>query len=145
YQALLTLDLPLDRRLERDNYRISLINFEQSVRALQSLEDRVKQDVRGRLRGLHEARESVQIQATAVTLAEKRVHSTGLFLQAGRAEVRDVLEAQEALLSAQNALTAAIVAYRVTELELQRDMGVLTVDDKGMWQEYRPGDEHDTD
>jgi outer membrane protein TolC len=140
YQALLTLDLPLDRQIERDNYRISLVNFEQAVRAQQALEDTIKQNVRDDLRNLMEARESVQIQAKAVKLAEKRVRSTGLFLQAGRAQVRDVLDAQEALLSAQNALTAAVVGYRVAELSLQRDMGVLMVNEKGLWQEYRPGD-----
>jgi len=145
YQALLTLDLPIDRRVERDNYRISLVNLEQAVRAQQSLEDRVKQDVRNRLRDLLDARESVQIQAKAVKLAEKRVRSTDLFLQAGRAQVRDLLEAQEALLSAQNALTAAVVGYRVAELELQRDMGVLMVNEKGLWQEYRPGDTYVTE
>ena len=49
---------------------------------------------------------------------------------------RDVLEAQESLLSAQNSLTAALVSYRIAELELQRDMGVLEVDWKGNWREY---------
>jgi outer membrane protein TolC len=145
YQALLTLDLPIDRQVERDNYRISLVNLEQAVRAQQMVEDRIKQDVRGKLRDLLDARESVQIQAKAVKLAEKRVHSTNLFLQAGRAQVRDILDAQEALLSAQNALTAAVVGYRVSELELQRDMGVLTVNEKGLWNEYRPGDPNATE
>ncbi len=72
-------------------------------------------------------------------LAKRRVKSTELFLQAGRAEIRDILEAQESLASAQNALTAALVNYRVAELELQRDMGVLEVDEKGNWREYQPG------
>jgi len=71
-------------------------------------------------------------------VARRRVDSTDLFLQAGRAQIRDLLEAQESLISAQNALTAALVAYRVTELELQRDMGVLHVDANGLWQEYQP-------
>ena len=59
-----------------------------------------------------------------------------MFLEAGRAEIRDVLEAEESLVSAQNALSAALVAYRVGELELQRDMGVLEVDEEGLWKEY---------
>ncbi|MGB2823773.1 MAG: TolC family protein, partial [Phycisphaerae bacterium] len=67
-----------------------------------------------------------------------RVTSTDLFLEAGRAAIRDVLEAQEALVQAQNSLTAALVAYRIAELELQRDMGVLEVNEKGLWREYRP-------
>jgi outer membrane protein TolC len=145
YDALLTLDLPIDRLKERDNYRISLVNLEQAVRAQQKVEDGIKQDVRSRLRDLLDARESVQIQAKAAKLAEKRVRSTNLFLQAGRAQVRDILDAQASLLLAQNALTVAVVGYRVAELALQRDMGVLTVDEKGLWTEYKPGDPNATE
>lgn len=65
--------------------------------------------------------------------------SSNLYLQAGLAEIRDLLEAQEALISAQNAVTSALVAYRVAELELQRDMGVLEVNEEGIWREYVPG------
>jgi outer membrane protein TolC len=61
-----------------------------------------------------------------------------MLLEAGRVQIRDILEAQEALLSAQNALTAAVINYRITELELQRDMGLLKVDEKGLWQEFDP-------
>ena len=71
-------------------------------------------------------------------LARRRVTSTELFLEAGRAEIRDILEAQEALVQAQDSLTAALVDYRSAELELQRDMGVLEIDEKGLWREYRP-------
>ena len=71
-------------------------------------------------------------------LAQRRVASTNLFLEAGRAEIRDLLEAQEALVTAQNALTAALVSYRVNELALQRDLGVLEVDHQGLWREYTP-------
>ena len=59
-------------------------------------------------------------------------------LEAGRAQIRDILEAQEALLSAQNALTAAVINYQVTELELQRDVGLLEVDEKGLWRKFDP-------
>ena len=58
------------------------------------------------------------------------------FLQAGRAAIRDVLEAEEALISARDALTSALVAYRVADLNLQRDMAVLRVSEDGLWQEF---------
>jgi outer membrane protein TolC len=90
------------------------------------------------LRSLFEARENLFIQAQAVRLAQKRVKSVNLFLEAGRAQMRDLLEAQDSLLGAQNSLTSAVVNYRVTELELQRDMGLLKVDENGLWQEYSP-------
>lgn len=138
YSALVGLDLPLERTAERNLYRISLIDFERAVRDYQELEDRIKLEVRDNLRDLLEARESLRIQAKSVSVAARRVASTDLFLQAGRAEIRDVLEAEEALLSAQNSLTSALVQYRVAELSLQRDLGVLQVDEKGLWQEFVP-------
>ena len=137
YTGSLDLDLPLQRLPERNAYRQSLIDLEQAVRELQQTEDTVKQEVRNDLRNLLESRENVKIQAQAVELAQRRVKSTALFLQAGRAEVRDVLEAQNALLVAQNALTAALVSYRIAELGVQRDMGVLNVTETGMWDEFK--------
>ena len=62
----------------------------------------------------------------------------GTLIDAGRADTRDILEAQEALLAAQNGVTAALVGYRIAELELQRDMGVLSVNHQGEWSEYAP-------
>ena len=138
FSALLTLDLPFERTAEAVTYRNRFIELEQAVRNVQSLEDTVKLSVRNGLRDLFEARETLYIQARAVSLALKRVKSITLFMDAGRAETRDLLEAQNALLAAQNDLTSARVNYRIAELEIQRDMGVLTVTDAGLWQEYSP-------
>lgn len=138
YNALLRFDLPLERTAERNNYRSQLISLERSVRDVQELEDSIKLDVRSQLRDMLESRESLRIQAQAVALAQRRVDSTSLLLKLGRAEIRDVLEAQEALLSAQNALTSALVNYRVSELQLQANLGLLEVDETGLWKEYRP-------
>lgn len=135
YSALLTMDLALERTAERNAYRSSLIRFEQAVRDVQQLEDQVKLEVRNGLSRLLEAREGIRIQAEAVRVAERRVASTNLFLEAGRAEIRDLLEAQDALVNAQNALTAALVNYRVNELSLQRDLGRLEVNEQGLWRE----------
>ena len=138
YTARIDLDLPFERTRERNQYRQSLINLEESVRSLQNLEDQVKLQVRGNLRSLLESRESVRIQSKAVYLAKRRVDSTNLFLEAGRAEIRDLLDAQEDLVSARNSLTSALINYRIAELELQQNMGVLQVGASGLWTEYIP-------
>jgi outer membrane protein TolC len=138
YSALLTLDLPFERTAERNAYRNGFITLERAVRDVQILEDEIKMSIRSKLRDMLESRESLQIQARSVKLAQKRVRSTNMFLEAGRAEIRDLLEAREDLLSAQNALTSAITQYRVAELELQRDMGVLIIDEHGIWKEFSP-------
>jgi outer membrane protein TolC len=138
FDALLTVDLPFERTAEAVTYRNSFILLEQAVRDVQRLEDSAKLAVRSRLSELMEARETLSIQAKAVSLAVKRVKSITLFMDAGRAETRDLLEAQDALLAARMGLTSARVNYRIAELEIQRDMGVLAVTDTGLWQEYSP-------
>ncbi len=135
YTADLLLDLPLERTAERDAYRESYILLEEAVRDAQRLEDRIKLEVRDALRNLVEAREGVHIQEQAVRLAVGRVASTNLLLDAGRAQVRDVLEAQEDLVSARDDFTETVIRYRVAELELQRDAGVLVVGSDGLWTE----------
>jgi outer membrane protein TolC len=139
YSAGFALDLPWERTEEQNAYRNSYIILQRSVRIVQQLEDQIKFEVRNELRNLLEARENYIIQTQGVNLARRRTESTELFLNAGRAQVRDVLEAQQALVSAQNALTAALVSYRISELELQRDMGILKIDHKGVWSEFKPG------
>jgi outer membrane protein TolC len=138
YSGSVTSDLPWERTAERNAYRTSYITLEQDARFVQALEDNIKLAIRGALRTLAAMRRSFVIQSSAVDLATTRVKSTELFLEAGRAEIRDLLEAQEALVQAQDAMTAALVNYRIAELQLQRDMGVLEVDEKGLWREYRP-------
>jgi len=139
YGALLSLDLPFERTAERNAYRESFIALDASVRGVQELEDQIKLSIRDALRTLTTARESIRIQAQSVVVAQKRVRSINLFLEAGRAEIRDLLEAEEALFSAQNDLTAAVVDYRIAELRLQQDMGLLAVDERGLWKEFVPG------
>lgn len=144
-------DLPLERTAERNDYRNSLIAFEEAVRDVQELEDQIKNSVREDLRNLKLSRATVTIQARAVEVARRRLESTSMFLEAGRAETRDVLEAEQSLVSAQNALTRAIVDYRISELQLQSDMDLLAIDTNGLWREYAPAqpetkdDSHDTD
>ena len=143
YSAALKADLPLKRTAERNQYRASLLDFERSIRDVQELEDQIKLAVRDELRTLMENRETVVIQATSVEVARRRLDSTTMFLEAGRAQIRDVLEAEESLVSAQNALSTALVSYRVGELQLQRDMGVLEIDEEGLWKEYVPANGQD--
>lgn len=146
YSALISMDLPIERTAERNAYRNSLINLERAARSLQSLEEQIKLSIRSELRSLLESREALKIQAQSVTVAEKRVRSSTVFLEAGRIEIRDLLDAQDSLLQAQNSLTAAVINYRIAELEIQRDMGLLEVDEQGLWREFNPEDiDHDSE
>lgn len=143
YDAALAMDLPFERTSQRNAYRQSLLSLERATRNVQALEDQIKVAIRDGLRSLLENRETLKIQVRSVAVAQRRVRMTDLLLEAGRAQMRDVLDAQAALLSAQNSLTRAVVQYRTAELELQRDMDVLQVNEKGLWQEFKPEDIED--
>jgi outer membrane protein TolC len=137
YSALLGLDLPIERTAQRNNYRESLINLEQTTRSVQTLEDSIKTAIRNELRTLLQARENLKISAQSVVIAENSVANQELSLDAGRALMRDLLEAQDALLSARNNLTSAVIQYRTAELQLQRDLDMLEITDKG-FKELKP-------
>ncbi len=140
----LGLDLPIDRIPERNAYRNTLIQLEASRRALEESADRVTSDLRDALRRLDAARASFRIQSGSVVLAERRVESAVLNLEAGRASTRDVLEAQESLLSAQNTLASALTDTILAGLFLYRDMELLEVTEGGIevlvLAEERPGE-----
>ena len=138
YNMGLDLELPLERTAERNAYRNSYIALEQAVRSLQAFEDQIKLSIRTRLTELLQAREALKTQTQAVIVAERRVSSTEMLLEAGRVEIRDVLDASSSLTRARNALTSALVRYRVAELAIQRDLGVLEVNEEGLWREYTP-------
>ena len=56
--------------------------------------------------------------------------------------MRDILEAESAMLSARNALCSAVIQWHISELALRRDMGVLDISDAGMWL-VDNGEKHD--
>lgn len=133
YSAGLSLELPLDRKAARNNYRQALINYEVAKRKLVEQIDRTKLEVRNAIRNLEQAEQSYQIQKNSLSLAERRVESTSLLQQAGRASTRDVLDARDALLEAQNALTSALVDHYYARLDLYLAMEAIKIDDNGIW------------
>jgi len=128
----LVLELPFERLPERNAFRSAIISLDAAQRSAVALEDAIVADLRDALRNLESRAEDYRIQVNALQLNQSRVASSDLNLQAGRAQTRDVLEAQEDLVSAQNALTAALVDYYLAALGLYRDMEALRVDASGL-------------
>ncbi|MBL8801110.1 MAG: TolC family protein [Planctomycetes bacterium] len=128
----LNVNLPIDLISQRNAYRETLITLERAKRAEVELADSIRVALRDELRQATALLETLRIQANAVTLAERRIESTRLNQQAGRAETRDILEAQEALRQANNALISARVDYHLARLNLWRDMELLRVDESGV-------------
>jgi outer membrane protein TolC len=129
----LQLDLPIDRLLERNAYRSSLLAFERQIRTLALFLDNVRNAIREDLRTLEQARQNYEIQRVAQDLAGRRVDNMRILQQAGQAIIRDVLDAQSDLLSANNAVTLTLLNYHLTRLRLLRDLGIMKSDDEKFW------------
>jgi len=126
-------DLPLDRKSQRNNYRLALIALQQQQRQYGAEVDNVKLQVRDAYRLLQQTAEQYRIQKNSLDLARQRVESNELLLNAGRVTVRILLESQDALVQAENAVTAALVSHLDAKLSFYRDVGVLQVKPDGMW------------
>ena len=135
YGVGLDLDLPFDRRSERNNYVSTQIAAERERREASLFEDSVRLTVRDAYRRLRRERESLTIQSASVDLAEERVASTQALRDAGRSETRDLLESQDALIEARNAYTEALINFRIARLEFHRDTGTLRVSPRGEFRE----------
>lgn len=129
----LQLNLPLNRLPERNNYRATLVTFEAQLRSLTQTLDTLRDSIERGLRTLRQRRQNYIIQRNALELANRRVASTMLLMQAGRAEVRDLVEAQDAQIAAQNAVTAALVEHQDARLQLMLAIGVLQSEQDKFW------------
>ncbi|MBN9689610.1 MAG: TolC family protein [Verrucomicrobia bacterium] len=127
------LDLPLNRVRERNNYRASLIAFESELRSLTLALDQLREEINRGMRTLEQRRQNYEIQKNALALANRRVESTELLLQAGRAEVRDLVDAQDSQIASQNAVTVALVDYQEVRLQLMLNLGILNTSQSQFW------------
>jgi hypothetical protein len=155
-RAGIEFDAPLTRLAERNNYRQSLIEYNQARRAYYTFVDRVSQSLRGTLRTIElnqvnfELRRSaVHTALTQVDLARKqllapiRPNVEGA-VGAPSAAVsgsqsgdlgRDLVTALADLTQVQNDFLSVWLNYRVLRMGLDLDLGVMQVDHNGMWVE----------
>ena len=129
------LDTPLNRRLQRNNFRIALINYNVGLRNLMAAEDTIKLDVREDLRQLQLDRNQYTIAVASAALAYERVISTRLRLQLGIQNVaaRDFLESQQAYTASLLSIARTHVNYISDRLELFFDLEAFNVDQLGNW------------
>ncbi|MEM7808596.1 MAG: TolC family protein, partial [Planctomycetota bacterium] len=135
YGLGLRLDLPIERTAERNRYRRSIIDLERAVRSAQQVEDGVKADVLRRLRALRTAGDDLRIQFESIRVADRRVEAATLLVELGRGNTFDITDALDDLTEAEDDFTQSLVDYRLAELELQRDTGVLSVGPDGLYEE----------
>jgi len=129
------LDTPLNRRLQRNNFRVALISYNVGLRNLMAAEDSIKLDIREDLRQLALDRNQYTIAVASAALAYERVISTRLRLQFAVQNVaaRDFLESQQAYTNALSAIARQHVNYITDRTELFFDLEAFDVDQWGHW------------
>lgn len=131
----LNLNLPVNMTPQRNAYRNALISRERQARAVVEAEDRIRLDLRNLRRNLDSALASLRIQEGAVILAERRVEGADLSLQAGRSSTRDLLEAREDLVEAQNQSIFQLTDLTLAGLDYLLAIERLRVDETGIYVE----------
>jgi outer membrane protein TolC len=133
--AGIVYDLPLDRVRERNTYRAAQIAHTRTLRDFDEFEDTLAVNLRNRFRTLRRIELSLQIQRESIRDEERNLVIAKLLFERGENSNRDVVEAEESLLEAQNALVREQVTYEIERLNVLRDMGILFIDEDGMWTE----------
>jgi outer membrane protein TolC len=131
----LGLDLPLNKISERNNYRISLINADQARRDFTVAVDNIKLQIADDWRNIDEAKRTYEIRELGVQIASRRVEEQRLRQELGSGTSRDLVDAENDLISSKNQRTAALVNHFIARLGFYRDMGVLWIKDSGLWEE----------
>jgi outer membrane protein TolC len=133
YTAGVRIDPPIDRLRERNNYRATLISFESQLRSLSLTLDNYKDRIERGLRTIEQARLNYLSGLESLRVAERRVDSDSMQLEAGRVSVRDLRESQDQLIEAQNGLAVLYADYLAARLGLMVNMGVLDTDQPKFW------------
>jgi outer membrane protein TolC len=136
-QLSMTLDLPLNRKVQRNAYRLALIDYQAALRSLAAAEDNIKLAVRNDQRDLALARVQYLISVASAALAAERVLSTRLELALGFPGVaaRDFLEAQDDYRAAVGAVADNHIGYLVDRTQFFLDLELMQLDASGFWRE----------
>lgn len=154
-QAGLRFDSPIVRQAERNNYRETLIRYQQARRNYYRFEDEVNRNLRQSIRGINLNkilfelnRRNVQVQIIQVEQARLRLNEPARIQQGGgrssfsNTVAQDLLRAIQGLQSVQDRFLNVWVSYEVGRRNLDFDLGTMQLDESGRW--IDPGDIDET-
>ncbi|MBI2823078.1 MAG: TolC family protein [Planctomycetia bacterium] len=143
-------DAPLTRMNERNLYRQSLIDYQQARRRYMLFVDTVHQLLRQEIRQIDLNQLNFELLRAAVGVAIEKVDLSRLKLmqppapgeQAAFSDTfaRDLLTSLNDLLNVQNDFMSVWVNYEVQRIGLDFDMGIMQLDDRGVWIDPGPID-----
>lgn len=145
-QVGLQMQAPLDQVQVRNLYRQSLVNYQQARRAYMLLEDQVKFDIRNGWRQLRlnaqnfETTRFLVRQAALqldINVANNSNPKTQVAGQGGTTNLGatglNLIQAVNALQSAQNNLIQIWTQYERNRINIYRDMDIMEIDERGLW------------
>lgn len=133
WEGAIDLDLPLDRKAQRNIYRTSLVFLDRAKRANELAIDRAKFDIYDGFRAIDQARINFEVAEQQVALAESRVEEQELRQELGQGDAQDLVDARIDLLNARNQRTSTVIDHTLARMRLWRDMGILYVSEDGSW------------
>ncbi len=147
--AGLRFDTPFNRRVERNDFRQQMIFYQQARRQMIQYEDGVNRGLRALLRELEQLAVNLEIQRRAVAISIRRVDQTRENFnkptppaqpgqqqaQFGPTAALNLLTALSDLRSSQNNFMSVWLNYHAGRMRLLRDLGIIRIDDEGIWQE----------
>ena len=140
--AGISFSAPINRRTQRNAFRLDQILYQQARRAYMLTHDQVVQGIRLDMRQLNLYlrqfeinREQLLIAARQVDLAEANARSAAAQAGGGGGQSTSLLllNALQGLLDAKNNLIGSWVSYEVQRMGLYRDFDLMTIDAQGVW------------
>jgi outer membrane protein TolC len=129
----LHMDLPLDKRNERDVLRRTRIELDEAMRNLDEQSDTIQVSIIDSFRKLKLQEQTVRMQKEIVYISELTLRATMMRFELGNTDNQSVVNAQTALLTAKNQYIQALAAYEEERVQLYRDIGLLDVKTDGIF------------
>jgi len=140
YRIGVQLDGPLNRQVERNTFRSSIIQYHRARRTYLNRCDSVVQSIRRNLRQLETDRLNFEIARQSLIAAARQLEATNIRLLIGgdlnpATGTLDTLGALASLLQAKNTLIAYWVNYETGRLQLLLDMEAIQLDERGIYRD----------
>jgi len=147
-RAGVQFDAPLTRLIERNQYRQSLIDYQQARRSLMAQRDEIHRGLRARLRQIHLDQFNLELRRLAVDVAITQTDIARLKLaepekpvgdgkaaapSASPTVARDLVDALLNLQQSQATFISVWGDYEIQRRLLDFDLGTMSLDERGLW------------
>jgi outer membrane protein TolC len=133
WSAGMAFEYDLDRAPLHRDYHASVLQFLQAERSFVQSRDELVREARERTIAAKQGIFNVRLQQRSVEEAEKALKVLTYEYRQGKVTNRDVIEAQNKLIAAQNRLLQSLVDALIARLERRQYAGRLEIDPEGQW------------